>query len=140
MRRDEPIRQAFRWSAGRPSLRASDADREATAEVLRQAHSEGRLDTNELDERLDTCFAAKTYGDLDALVSDLPRPRSADRSSRRSYRWPLPRLVSIALLLVVVTLGWHALSLLWLLVFFMAFRFARRRCFHRGSPDYGPFV
>jgi hypothetical protein len=56
------------------SLRASDADREAVAEVLRQAHAEGRLDYEELDERLTQAYAARTLGDLDRLTLDLPRP------------------------------------------------------------------
>jgi uncharacterized protein DUF1707 len=56
------------------SLRASDADREAVAERLRQAHAEGRLDYTELDERLTQTFAAKTHGELARLTFDLPAP------------------------------------------------------------------
>src|SRR5690606_14939839 len=53
-------------------LRASDADRERVAEVLRQAAAEGRLDLNELDERLGLVYAARTYADLAPLTRDLP--------------------------------------------------------------------
>jgi hypothetical protein len=53
-------------------LRASDADREAVAERLREAAGDGRLDLEELDERLDRAFAAKTYGELAPLTADLP--------------------------------------------------------------------
>jgi hypothetical protein len=56
----------------RDELRASDADREHTADRLRQALSEGRLDLHEYDERLQRAYAAKTYGDLKGVVADLP--------------------------------------------------------------------
>ncbi len=53
-------------------LRISDADRHRVAEVLRGAAGEGRLDLEELDERLDATFAAKVYADLVPIVADLP--------------------------------------------------------------------
>jgi hypothetical protein len=53
-------------------LRVSDADREAVAEVLRNAAAEGRITFEELDERLGAAYAAKTYGDLAAVTTDLP--------------------------------------------------------------------
>ena len=60
------------------SLRASDADRDAVAERLRQAAVEGRLEPHELEERLHTALRARTYAELDRLVEDLPR-RAAPR-------------------------------------------------------------
>jgi len=64
------------------SLRASDADRERVAEVLRKAAGDGRLTLAELQDRLEALYAAKTYGELEPVVSDLPqaglpRPSSA---------------------------------------------------------------
>jgi Domain of unknown function (DUF1707)/2TM domain len=56
----------------RASLRASDADRERVAEALRQHHVDGRLDAEELTQRLDRAYAAKTFGELDAITTDLP--------------------------------------------------------------------
>ncbi len=53
-------------------LRISDADRHRVAEVLREAAGEGRLDLDELDERLESTYAARVYGDLVPIVSDLP--------------------------------------------------------------------
>jgi uncharacterized protein YjeT (DUF2065 family) len=53
-------------------LRISDADRHQVAEVLRQAAGEGRLDLDELDERLEATYAAKVYADLVPIVVDLP--------------------------------------------------------------------
>lgn len=54
-----------------PSLRASDADRETVASQLRAAREDGRLDTEELEERLEQAYAAKTFGDLAPLTADL---------------------------------------------------------------------
>jgi hypothetical protein len=53
-------------------LRASDADRERIATVLRDAAAQGRLGLDELDDRLGAVYAAKTYADLEPLTSDLP--------------------------------------------------------------------
>ena len=64
----------------RASLRASDADRERFVEALRQHHVDGRLTTEELTERTERAYAARTFGDLDALAADLPpiqRPAAA---------------------------------------------------------------
>jgi Domain of unknown function (DUF1707)/Cell wall-active antibiotics response 4TMS YvqF len=53
-------------------LRASDADRERIAEKLREAAGDGRLTMDELDERLDAVYAAKTYAELAPITHDLP--------------------------------------------------------------------
>ena len=74
---------------GDPRLRASDADRERTAQLLREHHAVGRLTAEEFDGRLDKVFAAKTLGDLDALLADLPAidlyqlPSAGIRPARR---------------------------------------------------------
>src|SRR5258708_289091 len=57
---------------GDPRLRASDADRERTVQLLREHHAEGRLDIEEFHERLNAAYAAKTMGDLDEILGDLP--------------------------------------------------------------------
>jgi hypothetical protein len=56
----------------REDLRAADVDRQFVAERLKSALDEGRLDLHEYDERLQNVYAAKTYGDLDKVLSDLP--------------------------------------------------------------------
>ena len=53
-------------------LRISDSDRHQVAEVLRHAAGEGRIDFDELDERLEAAYAAKTYADLVPITADLP--------------------------------------------------------------------
>jgi hypothetical protein len=54
-----------------PELRASDADREQAAELLRRAAGEGRLTVDELDERLAEAFGARTRAELQELVVDV---------------------------------------------------------------------
>jgi hypothetical protein len=66
------------------SLRASDADRDAVAERLRQAAVEGRLEPHELEDRLHTALRARTYGELDRVLSDLPRRSPPARPRSRS--------------------------------------------------------
>jgi hypothetical protein len=63
--------------ADRSLMRVSDADREQTADVLREAAGQGRISMDELDERLESVYAAKTYGDLAAVTRDLPQDGAA---------------------------------------------------------------
>jgi hypothetical protein len=53
-------------------MRVSNDDRERVAQVLHNAMAEGRLTVGELEERLDNVYAAKTFGDLEPLLRDLP--------------------------------------------------------------------
>jgi hypothetical protein len=78
-----------------PRIRASDADRDRTAALLREHHAAGRLTAEEFNERLDKVYAAKTLGDLDQLLSDLPGidlydlpDRTVDRRGQRSFGLP----------------------------------------------------
>ncbi|MEV1331199.1 DUF1707 domain-containing protein [Micromonospora costi] len=66
---------------GRDGMRAADADRQAVAERLRAALDEGRLNLHEYDERLQRAYAARTYADLDALLTDLPAPAAPAASA-----------------------------------------------------------
>ena len=63
-------------------MRASDADRDAVADRLREAHAEGRLTAEEFSERLDAALVARTHGDLVPLTRDLPT--AAPRRRRRT--------------------------------------------------------
>jgi Domain of unknown function (DUF1707)/2TM domain len=56
-------------------MRASDAERERALEELRVHASEGRLDLDELEQRMDAVLDARTREDLDAPFADLPRER-----------------------------------------------------------------
>jgi hypothetical protein len=86
----------------RATLRASDADRDQVAERLRHASTEGRLHEDELDERLGAALSAKTYGELDVLVSDLPE--QLPRRVAPRGRIPVPAMVvALAVALAVIT-------------------------------------
>jgi hypothetical protein len=63
----DPVADALR-------MRASDADREKVANVLRDAYAEGRLSHDEYDERLSETYRAATYGELIPVMRDLPVP------------------------------------------------------------------
>ena len=70
-------------------LRISDEDRHRVAEVLRLAAGEGRINLEELDERLEATYQAKTYGELVPITVDLPaagrpQPRPAPRDPVRN--------------------------------------------------------
>jgi hypothetical protein len=69
----------LRPAAWQPGLRATDRDREAAVEVLREAFATGRLSDEEHSGRLSRALAAQTYAELDALTADLPdRPSYPD--------------------------------------------------------------
>jgi len=57
---------------GDPRIRASDADRDRVASLLREHHAAGRLTAEEFHERMDRALEARTLGELDELMSDLP--------------------------------------------------------------------
>lgn len=58
-------------------MRASHEDRDRVVDLLRVAAGDGRLTSDELDERLERALAARTYGELAALTEDLPAGRGA---------------------------------------------------------------
>ena len=65
---------------GQRSMRAGDADRQRIVDQLKTALDEGRLDLSEYDERVQQAYAAKTYGDLDGLLADLPGTVPVEKS------------------------------------------------------------
>ncbi|WP_051425915.1 DUF1707 SHOCT-like domain-containing protein [Jiangella gansuensis] len=89
--------------------RVSDADRESVAERVRAAASDGRLGLDELDERLGAALAARTHGELSAVVADLgdddtsapvakrdPEVISAQGSNvERVGRWVVPERLTV---------------------------------------------
>ncbi|MGW0464054.1 DUF1707 SHOCT-like domain-containing protein [Streptomyces sp. NPDC003027] len=80
----EPAPVAPAPAAAGGSLRASDADRDRIADILRDALAEGRIDAEEHSERIDAVYRAKTVGELEPIVRDLPagaRPRQDPESA-----------------------------------------------------------
>jgi len=65
-----------------PELRASDADRERAAATLGRAAGDGRLDVEELEERLHLAYGARTHGELERLLADLGTDLDERRASR----------------------------------------------------------
>jgi Domain of unknown function (DUF1707) len=57
---------------GDPRIRASDADRDRVTALLREHHAAGRLTAEEFHERMDRALEARTLGELDELMTDLP--------------------------------------------------------------------
>ena len=68
-----------------PPVRASDTERERAMQVLRRHYAEGRLDADELEERVALAARARDRRELSALVADLPRDRRG-RASRAAAR------------------------------------------------------
>ena len=117
-------------------IRAGDADRERTAERLRHAHAEGRLDLDEFQQRLDRCYESKTFGELDSLVRDLPRQPAGENRPHRSWRlgFAVFALALIALSLVSAAAAHHHVFLVWIPALFLLWRVSwwRRRRWWSG--------
>jgi uncharacterized protein DUF1707 len=101
-------------------MRASDADRERAAASLARHAQDGRLDAEELEQRLERAYAAKTVAELDALQRDLPAEHVAPPRT-----W-LP-LFALAVLLFAAGLAGtllvgHPIGPLFLLAFLVAWR------------------
>jgi hypothetical protein len=112
----------------REDLRAADVDRQFVADRLRAALDEGRLSLHEYDDRLRDTYAARTYGDLDGLLADLPgeghaqlvprppssaagpQPASAPQPPRRrgSPRWILAAWSGWLTVAIIVNAIWLA--------------------------------
>jgi hypothetical protein len=128
----DPNRQE-RQLAMRGSLRASDADREQVAEHLRRAAAEGRLRTDELEQRLGAAFSALTYGELDPLIADLPRTpdrRQANRAPTAvviaGYAAVIAVVILAVMAVVLIATSLFALWAVWI-IFGWAFLGGRRR-------------
>jgi hypothetical protein len=112
-------------------LRASHDDRDRVVELLRVAAGDGRLTLEELDERVGAAMAARTHGELRALVSDLPAvpgslagapgetPKDVVRvvchsgTARRDGRWMVPRRMEVVVSGGSVTLDFTAAVVSW---------------------------
>ncbi|HLH66412.1 MAG TPA: DUF1707 domain-containing protein [Solirubrobacteraceae bacterium] len=112
----------------RRHLRASDAERDEIVERLRRAATEGRIAADELEQRVSEALKARTYGELEATVADLPRERrpperlgagrargAASLALTVARRSPclaicaLPIVAAAALVLLAITISWAVL-------------------------------
>ena len=142
------------------NIRISDADREQVTARLRDHFAEGRLTSDELDERITATLNAKTFGDLRGILADLPEPGPlgpqpqpepvpAGWTARPVYYRRGPRFLPVALLILFAALilpgpGWAffaviKIALLAWLVMCIAGIFAASRFRHRvrQSVHYG---
>jgi hypothetical protein len=128
---------------GGPGLRASDEDREQLISELNEHAVAGRLSTEELEERLQAAYAARTTGELDALRRDLPptsRQAALSHAQRRAQltRRLVQQTGGTLGVFVVCTVIWFASGAsgqfwpVWVLVV-VAFTLARS-----GWALYGP--
>ncbi|MGI5489654.1 DUF1707 SHOCT-like domain-containing protein [Microtetraspora malaysiensis] len=94
----------------KPELRAGDHDRDRIAEMLRIALGEGRITIEEVNERLDRVYKARTFQELDAIVADLPQTHLVTpsggqdllrlnsrgfRAIRKTGRWTVPARLNL---------------------------------------------
>jgi Domain of unknown function (DUF1707) len=109
--RDESVRRT-------PHMRASQAEREEVVERLRVHTGEGRLEIDELEERVEAAYGAKTRGELAELLDDLPEPQPT-RSQRATRQFAaiagsLPLILAIAVFVFapasIAWLGWPLLA------------------------------
>jgi Domain of unknown function (DUF1707) len=75
---------------GDRAIRASDEDRERTAAILGRHYAVGRLTLEEFQERLDRAYAARTLGELDDLMTDLPETDPGQLAARPGPKPPFP--------------------------------------------------
>lgn len=94
----------------RAQMLAADSDRDQVVALLTTAFTEGRLTKDEYDARLGHALTARTYGDLDTVITGLPHPRVAAPRTTNSlaiaslccaigqlFLWPLATVPAIAL-------------------------------------------
>ncbi|TQS44526.1 DUF1707 SHOCT-like domain-containing protein [Cryptosporangium phraense] len=99
----------------RPPVRASDAERQKVADLLREHTSEGRLTIEEYEQRVDSALNARTVAELRPLLADLPvhvdevlpahAPVVPVRRPERSDGWVRYALIALAVVMVIGALA-----------------------------------
>jgi hypothetical protein len=97
-------------------IRVSDEERESVVGLLREAYARGRLDHGEFDERSTAAYGAKTWGELEYLIADLPRtptryidlpavgvtrPGTCSKTAARPRRGPLLMMLTAVVGLII---------------------------------------
>jgi Domain of unknown function (DUF1707) len=101
-------------------MRVGDAERERVVELLRAHAAAGRLEADELEERLERAYQARYGSDLDAVLAELPAEQPAPRarpSQPRLVAAPLlPLAIGALIALAALTSAWWLLWLIWPIV------------------------
>jgi hypothetical protein len=130
--RYRPIERIAEPAAQRGPIRVSDADRERVVELLRAHASAGRLEPDELEERIEGAYRARYGSDLDAVLAELPaeraprRPRDQARPSAPLFPLAVAALIAVA----AITGVWWLLFAIWPLGIALGHRHHHRH--HRG--------
>ena len=85
-------------------IRVADRDRDRTVDRLRHAAAEGRLEPDELEQRVEAALGSRTEAELTKLTSDLPSEKRARRRQRRLAEFHRHRLVFAAVATGMVVL------------------------------------
>jgi Domain of unknown function (DUF1707) len=111
-------------------VRVGDADRERVAALLRDHAAAGRLEPDELEERLGRVYAARYGSDLEAALAELPPEHRAARPVRPEPRRAapvLPLAIGALIALAAVTGAWWLMWLIWPIVMVLGPRRRYRR-------------
>jgi hypothetical protein len=110
--------------------RVSDADREGVIELLRDHAAAGRLEPDELEDRIGRVYAARYGSELQATLAELPpepAPRSRPTRPRATAAPLLPIAIAALVALAAVTSAWWLLWLIWPIVIVLGPRRHYRR-------------
>ncbi len=126
------------------ALRASDADRDQIVDRLHTAATEGRIASDELEQRVSQALKARTYSELEATVADLPGARSRGgqiQRQRTAGQWAVstiranPALLLFMIPVVAVTLAMVvAATAVWAVLMVVLMLVGGRR--HGGAPPW----
>ena len=111
--RDLRERESFAPDLPAGDLRASDAERERAGELLRVHATAGRLSTDELEQRLERVYAARTGRELRAELSDLPAERAPRRARPRPVVPVVPLGIMVLIAAAVATGAWWLMWMIW---------------------------
>jgi small-conductance mechanosensitive channel len=131
----------------RGNLRASDEDRDRIVAQLHKAATEGRIASDELEQRVAAALKARTYAELEETVADLPRPRSRQTPVRHSTAgWVLstvranPILLVLAIPVLAVTAAvLLAATVLWTVMVLVVLMVGGRHRMGRGPWSAGRY-
>jgi hypothetical protein len=146
-------RASLRLVNKRGSLRASDADRDQIVDRLHKASTEGRIASEEFEQRVSLALKARTYSELEETVADLPGPGGRRQPARRSAgRWAvgavrthpllllfaIPAVAVTAALVLAATIAWAVVMMALMVAGGRHRRFESPWMYTRNRRPYSP--